>query len=101
MMVGAKASGEKTADAAICAGPGFLYGILFVSDATNAITVDVYDNASAASGSKLTPQLVITSSATDRIQGIWFDHPVEFFDGLYVDITCAGAAKYVAYFREG
>lgn len=91
-------SGQQTADAAIVSGTGFLYGIIAVTDGTNAATVVVYDNT-AASGTKLVPDWPVTTSATDRIQYLPINPPVTFQDGVYVDITSAGTFKYVVLYR--
>lgn len=91
-------SGEKTADALILSGTGWFYGILVVTDAANAVTVDIYNNT-AASGTKLIPTLVVTTSATDRAQFFAPPFPISCTTGIYVDITCAGAVKYVVYYR--
>ena len=91
-------SGQQTATATIKSGAGILGQIAVVTDGTNAVTIDVYDNASAASGTKLMPTWVITTSATDRCQS--WDAPgdgVRFMNGLYVVITCAGTVKYIVY----
>lgn len=87
-------SGEKTADALIKSGPGNFDGIVVVTDGTNAVTLDIYDNT-AASGKKLIPTTVITTSAADRVRSIGFTNPVKFNTGIYVDITCAGTVKYI------
>jgi hypothetical protein len=94
----AKVSDVKTADALIFTGDGYWHGISFTSDAANAITVDVYDNTSAA-GTKLIQQFVVTTSATNRFHTLSLDPPVAFHTGLYIDITCAGAVSYVVYYK--
>jgi hypothetical protein len=92
-------SGQKTTDALIFTGEGVFHGIIVSSDSTNAITVDVYDGITAT-GTKLLPTTVVTTSAIDRIQAIKPPGgPVKFYTGLYVDITCSGTAKYVVYYR--
>ena len=97
----AKSTEEKTADAVCVAGKGFLTGFLIATDATNAVTVSIYDSASGATGKKLIPTCVITTSATDRVQYIGFDSSeVPFINGVYVDITTAGTCAYVIYYRQ-
>jgi hypothetical protein len=93
----AKSSGQQTADALIYTGSGYFHGIIVSSDSANAITVDIYDGTTAT-GTKLIPTTVVTTSAIDRIQAIKPPAPVLFFNGIYVDITCSGTAKYVVYF---
>jgi len=93
-------SDEKTADAAIDTGGGFFYGIEVMTDGTNAVTIDVYDNT-AASGTKLIPTWVVTTSATDRRQTFNRFPSVPYSTGIYVDITTSGTVKYMLYYREG
>lgn len=92
-----KQSTQKTADAAITTSEGVFYGIIFSTDSANYVDVDVYDNASAASGTKLIPTTRITTSATDRVQSISFMPPIRFYNGIYVDITCSGTINYMVY----
>lgn len=94
-------SGSKTASAAIKAGAGFLHGIMIANDGTNAITLNIYDNDDAASGTKLIPETIITASATDRFKQITFNNPVIAIDGIYVSVSVAGGGScaYVAYFK--
>lgn len=100
--VWAELSETKIADAAIVSGRGFFLGIFFVTDATNEVTVNIYDNASAASGKKLIPtDTIITTAAANRIQAIGFEKgEVPYMNGIYVDITCAGTVSYIVYYTE-
>lgn len=94
-------SGSKTASALIRTGKGIFSGIIISTDGTNAVTLDIYDNTSAA-GTKLVPTLTITSSAVDRVQSIKPPGaPVSFETGLYVNVSVAGggSCSYVAYSR--
>jgi hypothetical protein len=92
-------SGEKTAAALITTGPGELAGILVATDATNPVTLDIYDNT-AASGKKLVPTTVIVTSATDRMRQIDFKTPVKFNIGLYVSpVVGGGGFKVVVYYK--
>ena len=92
-----KNSGAKSADALIATGQGVFYGIIVSTDSTNAVTLDIYDNTSA-SGTKLIPTSTITTASDDRIQSITFENGVEFYKGIYVDITCAGTVGYNVYY---
>ena len=95
-----KTSETKTADAAITTSGGLFHGITVVTDATNAVTLNIYDNATAASGRKLIPtDTVITTSAADRVQTYSVYPPVEYYSGVYVDITCSGTVAYMVYFE--
>ena len=91
----------KTEDAAITSGTGYLKGIIVHTDGTNAVTFDVYDNASAASGSKLFSTLTVTTSSTDRVRTISFgDNECLYVNGIYVNITTAGTVTYDVYFES-
>jgi hypothetical protein len=89
-------SGEKSADALIHAGEGGFQGITFALDGTNACTVSVYDNTSAA-GTLLMPTTVMPTSATQRSVGFYFNPPVQYNTGIYVDITSSGTCSFVVY----
>lgn len=89
----------KTADGAAVTAPGWLYGILATSDGTNDITVVLYDNASAASGTVLAPTWMIATTSDNRSHYISFEPPLVLNNGLYVDVTTAGAVSYVVYYR--
>ena len=93
-------SATKTADAAISTVPGYFHGITVTTDATNACTIDIYDNASAASGDKLIPTWVVPTSATNRAQTYSVSPPVRYLKGIYVDITCAGTCSYMVYYSN-
>jgi hypothetical protein len=94
-------SAVQTASAAVRTSAGIFHGILFVTDGTNAVTVNVYDNASAASGTKLIPtDTIITTSATNRLTGISIDPPVRYDKGIYVEITCSGTVAYMVYYKD-
>lgn len=98
-----RVTATKTADAAIMAGPGLLHGIVFVTDGTNAVTVNVYDNASAATGTKLLPtDTIITTSSANRVQAIGFDPPINCINGAYVDVTVGGGGSvaYMGYYSD-
>lgn len=88
-----------TADGVVCAGPGVLEGILMITDATNNLTVKLYDNA-AASGTVLIPEFVSTTSATKRFEYLPIPS-LEFQNGMYLDLTLsAGAASVVLFYRN-
>ena len=93
-------SPTKTASAAIITEAGFFYGLTIVTDGTNTATVDVYDNASGASGTKLIPTWIVPSSATSRVQTYNLYPPVIVANGIYVNLSVAGGgtASYMAYY---
>ena len=93
-------SGTKAAAAAIIAKAGFFHGIIITTDGTNSVTLDIYDNASAATGTKLIPTLVIPSSSSNRSLVIVFPNPIQVQNGIYVNSSVAGggAYAYMAYY---
>ena len=91
-----KSSGRQTGDAAVLAAPGELHGVLLEGDGTNAVTLIVYDNASAASGTILCKVLLdagLTQEIFVPMRGI------EAVNGLYCDVTGTGAA-YIVYYKQ-
>jgi hypothetical protein len=94
-------SSEQTADAAITTAGGYLSGIMVITDGTNSVTVDIYDNATAASGTQLIPQWVIPSSTTSRAATLSFGGVgLKFYNGVYVDVTTSGTVKYMVYWAN-
>jgi hypothetical protein len=89
-------SGSKTADAIIVDGPGRFYGIVVATDATNAVTVSIYDGLSATT--LLIPTFIVPTSATNRSQMYIFNIPITFNVGLFVDVTFSGGASSYAVF---
>ena len=67
-------------------------GLLVATDGTNNITINVYDNATAASGTKLLPTDTVFL-ASGRLQAVGLLKGIAAQNGLYVEITCAGDAK--------
>lgn len=94
-----QASGNFSADALVYIGPGSLFGIAIATDATNAVTVSIYDNTTN-SGKLLVPTFVVSTSATDRVKSFFVYPAIEFKNGVYVDITCAGTVGYELYKRK-
>jgi hypothetical protein len=94
-----QASTTQTGDVALTATGGLLAGLMVITDGTNTVTMDIYDNATAASGKKLVPTMPITTSSTNRISTFALDVP--YHNGLYFDITCSGTVSYMVYFTPG
>lgn len=96
-----KCSSTQSASALITAKPGLFHRILFVTNGTNANTVNIYDYDSAsASGNKLIPtDTVIVTSATNRMDDtLKFNPPIRFYKGIYV--TVDSTIKYMVYWEN-
>lgn len=87
-------SGEKTASAAVTTQKSILGGVLIITDGTNDATIIIYDNASAASGTKVW-EAVVTGS--DNYGGGIFPHPIRCSKGIYISIAGTGASAIVYY----
>lgn len=84
----AQLTSPATASAASITGEALFYGLIFVTDGTNNITVNVYD-AGSATGTKLVPtDLVILGGA--RVFTLSFDPGIKVNNGIYVDVSVAG-----------
>jgi len=93
-------SGENTATASVLSTAGFLYGIMVVTDGSNDVTIDLHDNASAASGDKLVPTMVLNAVSNSRVISIPFSVPIAYSKGIYATITTSGTVKYNLYYRQ-
>jgi len=93
-MASSHSSGLQTADAAIQVGRNRINAITLLGDGTNAASLIVYDNASAASGTVLAK---VTQLATARLTHIIVENPVICDNGIYADVTGTGA-EYIIYF---
>jgi len=94
------ASGSKSADALVLVGSGAFYGVAVATDATNAVTVSVYDVATATTGKLIVPTFVAPTSATDRTKSFFVYPGIRFENGIYVDITCAGTVGFEIYYAQ-
>lgn len=87
------ASTEVTSDSVVTASGGYLISVLLTAG-SDAATVVLYDNASAASGTILAT--LKTSAA--NISAEWSPgQPIAVNNGIYADITGTNAAAYVVY----
>lgn len=93
-MASSRSSGLKTADAVIGNGRNRINAITLLGDGTNAASLIVYDNASAASGTVLAK---VTAAAATRFTHVIFENPVIAEDGLYADVSGTNA-EYIIYF---
>lgn len=89
-------SGRQTASVAIMAAPGKLRGIMAEADGTNAATIIVYDNATAASGTILA-KIVVDAGLT--YECLLPPGGIVANAGLYLSLSGTGAAAVVLYDR--
>lgn len=72
-----------------------LCGVIITTDGTNAANIEVWDNASAASGTALFNMTVV---GADRRGGGVFPLPIAAMNGLYLDFnSCTGCSVEVYY----
>jgi hypothetical protein len=83
---------EKTSDGAVKAAGGALAAVVLTGGSA-AATVDLYDNPSAASGSKL----ITLKCAANTSVTFCPAFPVVASIGIYADLTGTGAQVFVAY----
>jgi hypothetical protein len=93
-MASSISSGLKTEAAALFAGRNRINAVTLLTDGTNAGTVIVYDNATAASGTVLAK---VRCTGAELIQHVIFENPVIAQNGIYADVTGTGA-EYIVYF---
>ena len=75
-------SGRRTSSAVVSAAPGRLHGLIVETDGTNAATITVYDNSTAAASGNIVGRLVV--AAADRNANfILPEQGVERVDNLY------------------
>lgn len=94
----ATSSGIKSADGAILAMTGRLMGVQIIADGTNAGTIILYDNASAASGNVLA-KASVDAGLTDVSVNLPAAGIVAN-NGIYLDIGGTGA-ECIVYFCAG
>jgi hypothetical protein len=89
-------SGLQTGDAAIMNKPGLLHGYSLISNGTDAATLVIYDNASAASGTAIGKATLPASAVGSK--DVIFSSPIVCNNGIYADVT---TANYIIYFSVG
>lgn len=89
-----KSSGAKIADGVILDQPGKLTSVILTGDGTNAATLLVYDNASAASGTLLAS---LSVDAGLVYESFCPHFPIDALNGIYIDIGGTGASAIVHY----
>jgi len=87
-----KVTAPATASAASVATAAAFYGLIFQTDGTNNITVNVYDNATAGSGTKLVPTNTIIKGS-EQSWALSIDPPIACTNGIYVNIAVAGSGS--------
>lgn len=88
-----QSSGLLTIDTAVLDKPGRLVGATIINNSSNATTLTVYDNASAATGTVVCKLLMV---AADKL--VYVEIPnVHVFNGLYADID-GTSAEYILYY---
>lgn len=91
----ATSSGLLSADTAVSALPGRLLGVALIADGTNAATVILYDNASAASGTVIA-KLSVAALGTYADMNMP-NEGIAVNKGIYADVAGTGAAFIVLY----
>ena len=91
-------TGDLTADGAAITGKGSFFGLWIVTDGTNNVTFDIYDNTSAA-GTKIIPTTII-DVANGTAQTISFGPGVRYENGIYINLTTAGTVTFKAYYSD-
>jgi len=77
--------------------PGYIFGALVAPDGTNPPTLTLHDNASAASGTKLTP--ATTFLADGGAQMIFFP-AVWCKAGIYATVAGDGTVEIIVYCKK-
>lgn len=91
----ATSSNLQTASAAISANPGRLMGLIVTGDGTNAATVTVYDNASAASGLILA-KVILEAGLTSQ-ELVVGEAGIAVNNGIYASLSGTGG-NYIIYY---
>lgn len=85
-----------TGDGVVHGAPCIVGAVVIGTDGVNNVTVDLYDNASAASGNRIIPQFVQVA-ANARYGGIIEDEGVVCKNGAYIAISGSNAEVCVRY----
>lgn len=92
-MASSISSGLQTTDQLLYTGRNRINAITLITDGTNAASVVVYDNTTAAS--KVAAK--VTAAGAQNTMHVIFENPVLCENGIYADVTGTGAA-YIVFF---
>lgn len=92
-MASSISSGVLNADTLIFTGRNRINALTVLTDGTNAATVDLYDNTSAANKIAVKGKCL----GLNLINHIIFENPVIMENGIYADVTGTGATFIVYY----
>jgi hypothetical protein len=90
---------ELTSDTQVTKGAGSLCSCLVITDGTNDATVILYDVAAAASVDPTNKLFEWKVTGANNVGGRNWVHPVNFANGLYLDITGDGASCIIEHTR--
>lgn len=90
----AQSSGLKNADAVISDRESYVHSIIVLTDGTNAATLTLYDNSSAASGTELAKASVVGTSLMSVLD---FHGSIHANNGIFADVSGTGATYIVLY----
>ena len=91
----------ETASALILTGPGRICSLVFNTDGTNDVTLNLYDNTAASVKKLLPTDYLIKTSSTNREHTIEFRRDEGYVGvGIYVSISTSGSVNYMVYFEN-
>jgi hypothetical protein len=84
-------STPASASAAAVTGTAAFYGIIIKTDGTNDVTLNIYDNTSAA-GKKIVPTDIVVSGS-QKVWTLSYAPAIKCVNGIYVSISVAGGGS--------